>query len=228
MTIDSISPISAFRAFEITVPSPITVIAISAEFLFAGNFHGYVKVWLRRGNRLEEIRRFRAHLDGVTGICYSVGHQIVVTAGLDEEIRVWKMEPFEMIGELGKIWKWRLDNPITWRTGDAPKDDPRHFLEPVEVEQPDPIFETDKKEEPRQTVTEKPVVTPFSFEMFEREMLELEQVYLTSRENAKIATMRPDDAPRTARVFMKGPSPLMDRELKRARVSKPRIWKPKI
>jgi WD40 repeat protein len=229
MKIDCPTPISTFQGIDLTIRSAVSTVTLTPEFLIVGNMHGYVKIWKRKGSRVEEIRRFRAHLDGVTAVAYSADSQVLVTSGMDEEIRVWGMGNFEMVGELGKIWKWRLEETSTWRPKDAPSDDPNHFLPPEEniLDQATESRKTEEANKAR-SVPETPELPPFSFETFRLGMEELEQLCATSRAIEKIVTTRPDDLPQTARVvYPPGLIPLLDRDMTRTNVTKPKIWKPK-
>jgi hypothetical protein len=232
MSVDCPAPMSSFQGIELTIASSVSTIMLDRSTLIVGNMNGYVKVWARKDGRLDEVRRFRAHTKAVISLSFSVQHAVLVTAGLDEEIRVWSLEPFGMIGELGKIWQWQLGDPKTWRSGAAPPDDPRHFAVPEEVveraAEGRAAAEQEKREEVRAVVLQEEAPPPFSIESFRRGMDILEDLWLSSRNIEKLMTQPPQPVRKTARAFVKQPLPLMDRELHRPQTSNPKVWRPKV
>jgi hypothetical protein len=87
---------------------------LTPVLLVVGNMHGYIKIWVRSGLRLDELLRFRAHTDGVLSIACSDAHDVMTTVRIDEEIKVWRIKPFSLVGALGKARKWHLGDPSTF------------------------------------------------------------------------------------------------------------------
>jgi WD40 repeat protein len=231
MSMDSPTPLSSFLGIEMTISCAVTTIFLNPEMLIVGNMNGYVKIWARVNDKLEDIRRFRAHTEGVISLAHSAAHSVLVTAGLDEEIRIWSLEPFGMIGELGKIWKWKLDDQTTWRPSAAPSDDPRHFAVPEAAEaraDEQAPAATEGLEAQQERVDEGFHLPPFSFDTFRHGMDLLEDLWFSGQAIEQLANRQPSKSRKTPRASVKPLLPSMDRELNRPRTSSPKVWRPRV
>lgn len=64
--------------------------------------------------RMNLIRLFRAHTQSIFSVDYSKVMNSIITLGRDQEVRIWSLDPFSLIGELGKPKKWNFDKRETW------------------------------------------------------------------------------------------------------------------
>jgi WD40 repeat protein len=128
LSITDQAPLRTINAFRLSIKSPISRIRIlpSDGSLVTTNLHGYVKYWRLKDPDLEEIRVFRAHSDAVVDCAVSPGRRIVATVG-DEQIRLWGIDTFGMLGSLGTGRLWKGADPSTWAREDGFEIDPVHF-----------------------------------------------------------------------------------------------------
>jgi hypothetical protein len=243
MSVQSPVPLSSFQAFELTVPSSITMMHLSGELFFAGNIHGYVKMWQCSGTRMEEVRRFRAHTEAVIAMSYANAIHGLVTAGRDEEIRVWSLEPFALMGSLGKAWKWNSADPVTFLSTEPLPDDPLHFAEPVGAgpspEAQELMALIAKQEGEIKESLDSVEMRGFSMERLTQGLARLDAQCTSGARWMKIALRRPDDMPRSARPkepprFSESGKELVDMATHAKTLArleqfalKPRIWKPR-
>lgn len=138
MSINEKTPLKSFNGFGMTMKSPITTLlmASSSPLIIASNLHGYVKFWiLGQNGNLQDVRRYRGHTEGIVSVTLSEEHRAIATVGRDEEIKLWSIEPFALIGAFGKAGKWDIKNHNTWESQDPLPDDPIHFAEPPDLAQ---------------------------------------------------------------------------------------------
>jgi hypothetical protein len=128
LSITDQTPLKTINAFRLSIKSPISrIIVLAADgLLVTTNIHGYVKYWRLKDPDLEEIRLFRAHSDAVIDCAVSPGRRIVATVG-DEQIRLWGIDTFGMLGSLGTGRLWKSTDPSTWAREDGFELDPVHF-----------------------------------------------------------------------------------------------------
>lgn len=168
MSLDNPTPLSTINAFHMSVKSPITSMEMCEGYplLVAGNLHGYVKYWFFLGDRLEDLRQFRAHEEMMLSISISKKMRIVVTAGKDEQIRLWSVEPFGLIGSLGRGQLWKINHLDSWESENPLPDDPVHFAEPEE-EDPNKNVENVEEEEVVEFHEEEEVKEKFDYNVVE-------------------------------------------------------------
>lgn len=254
LRLDSPQPVSTFNALGLSIRSPLTTLTLcdNGQAFLAGNLHGYVKLWMiGKGLKFAESRRFRAHNEAVISVSVSNEFGVIITAGRDEEIKVWSLEPFGMLGSLGKEHKYVLSDQSKWDSFEALPDDPIHFMD--KLRQDIALFE--QREKLHSTRSEKDLIHPapsskvmerlvesksegevkFSIEDVAKMYRDAENFASTGRKvNKKI--IREDDFPKSARLMEPKPLEidLVDNNLisetihmmKQAR-NRPKIWKPK-
>ena len=135
MSMDDPIPLSTINCFHMSIKSPITCLTMCANYplLVVANMHGYVKYYFYLGDRLEDFRQFRAHEDTTLSVSISQKMRIVVTAGRDEQIRMWSVEPFGLIGSFGRGKLWKINHLDMWESENPLEDDPTHFAEPPDI-----------------------------------------------------------------------------------------------
>jgi hypothetical protein len=118
------------------------------RMLFVANLHGYVEIWeLIDSMKLSPIRRFRAHSEPIYTLSYSNLFRVLTTTATDGAIKVWSLDPFGYVGDIGKNFRWKLGNPETYKSTTALDDDPAHF-----VVVPEPTLPGTNSEKVRPTV----------------------------------------------------------------------------
>lgn len=165
MSLESPTPISTINAFHMSIQSPITTMEMCSGYplLVAGNLHGYVKYWFFLGDKLEDLRQFRAHTDAILSISISQKMRIVVTAGKDEQIRMWSVEPFGLIGSFGLGKLWKINHLDLWESENPLPDDPAHFEEPEEDPNKNKKVEVVEEEEVEEEIEEEEKKEKFDF-----------------------------------------------------------------
>lgn len=131
MSLELLAPVKTLIGFGMSVRSPITYITVGDDLpiIIAGNYHGYIKCWLITDTDFPELRRFRAHDSDIVSISLSEKHRVVITSGKDEQIRIWSIQPFNMVGQLGCNKKWDITNAKNFLNMEPLEDDPQHFVE---------------------------------------------------------------------------------------------------
>lgn len=111
------TPISSVNIFKMNVNSPISALASStvSSIIGAGNREGYIKYMSFEDDNLVEQNMFCAHWDAVETLSISNKYNCIVSTGRDAEIRIWKIDPLQYIGCLGKNNKWDLNDPSTFK-----------------------------------------------------------------------------------------------------------------
>ena len=258
MKLDSPTPISTFNGIGLTVRSPVTslIISNSMSALIVGNFHGYIKTWdLQKDSITEKIKfvdkkRFRAHPQSILSIGLSDDYFVVVSAGRDEEIKLWSLEPFGLIGQLGKAEKFLLEDKGTWESNEALPEDPIHFMDATQTEKAigerEKLYSSFKNrekeevqhphEQERDENGEFKVRMPtYSIEAVNDMYNTLESQCITGRKYARLAALSKEDLPKKPQ-----PPSAVDRielvdddmclktiAMYDKAISRPRIWKPK-
>ena len=233
MSISSPSVVGSIAGFGLVTKSSVTIMSMHKDQLIAGNMHGYIKVYKHIGEDFRDVVRFRAHTEAIISISVSETHGVVITAGRDEEIRIWRLEPFALVGELGKLSRWNISTPSSYQSTTPLPDDPNHFVD-LSVK-----HNTPPKDEPVQhtsnlsDTSEEIQVPPFSFADFSTAINDIENLCYTGRKYVRLAESKPDNVPLTSRPV---PPPslvntkMMTRTLKLFKQikAKPKLWKPTI
>jgi hypothetical protein len=122
------TPLKTINSFRVSVKSPISRICVLAAdgMIVTTNLHGYVKYWRLKDHDLDEIRLFRAHSDALIDCAISPGRRIVATVS-NEQVRLWGINPFGMLGSLGTGKLWKCASPSTWAGEDGFELNPVHF-----------------------------------------------------------------------------------------------------
>jgi WD40 repeat protein len=126
----SLVPVCSFKAIEMSMTSAIVAMTTNTDekLVFFGTMHGYVGIWsYHGGQKLEYVRRLRAHYEPLISLSYSEQFGVLTTVGTDGQIRLWSLNPFAFVGELGKTGRWEMGNPSTYKGTEDLGDDPTHF-----------------------------------------------------------------------------------------------------
>jgi WD40 repeat protein len=116
----------SINVFRMRIPSPITSLLFypSLDTMVITNMHGYVRLWKQENGEFIEIKRFRAHTSSVVSTSISKKYLLLVTAGLDDQIRLWSFADGEFyIGEFGGTKSWDVQDPQTWVKGNGLEED---------------------------------------------------------------------------------------------------------
>ena len=166
MRLDSPKPVKSFNIFGMYIKSAITSVVLSktSNHILIGNMHGYVRaMFLEIDNKeLNDIKMFRAHAMSIINIAFSESEKVFITSSLDQEVKLWTLEPFSCIGSVGKLKKWILTDQTTWLGDKTVEIDETHFTkpEPPKIEEEEEIVEEPVVE----STHELPPLPPFSFE----------------------------------------------------------------
>ena len=127
LDIENPNPISTINVFKMNVKSPISALASSSNFslIATGNREGYIKylfinkIDVNNSSNEEQIsftegNPFCAHLDVIETLSISEKYSVIISAGRDNEIRLWTIDPLRFVGVLGKHKKWILEDPNTF------------------------------------------------------------------------------------------------------------------
>ena len=237
MSLTKPTPIKSIPGSGLTTQSAITAMAWdSHKNLYIGNMHGYVKLYKYNNGQFLVGIRFRAHTEAILSISVPDKHEVLITAGRDEEIKIWRTEPFALIGNFGHVWRWNLSEPSSCLSNEPLPDDPNHFadLKAVQNKTKQQREEDEKDEAEGSSVREQVSVPVFSLDDFEAAVANVEDICVSGRRYVKLAMS--DDVPLTSRPmrpsFLRDPSlvdkKMMTQTLKLFRhiKAKPKIWKP--
>ena len=158
MKIDCPTPLKKINVFGMSIKSAITSVVLSktSPLVLIGNMHGYVRaMYLMKDYDLDDIKMFRAHSMEILNISLSEAEKIFTTVGIDQEVKLWTLEPFSCIGSVGKLKKWKLTDQSTWLGDKTVEIDQTHFLKPEDIvpEEEEEIIE-------RKVVTPPPPLPP--------------------------------------------------------------------
>ncbi|OHT09419.1 EF hand family protein [Tritrichomonas foetus] len=143
-------PLAVINAFHMSIKSPITTMTMCSGYplLVAANLHGYIKYWFFLGDTLEDFIQFRGHTEMTLSISISKKMRVVVSSGRDEQIRMWSVEPFGLIGSFGRGKFWKINHLDMWESDQGLPEDPMHFADPEEIPlEPERFIEEEEVQE---------------------------------------------------------------------------------
>lgn len=201
MSLDSPTPVSTINAFHMSIKSPITCMEMCDGYplLVASNMHGYVKYWFFLGDRLEDLRQFRAHTEMVLSVSISQKMRIVVTSGKDEQIRMWSVEPMGIIGSFGRGKLWKINHLDMWESEYPLEDDPVHFAQPEDLQVQEKEMTTKEEEEVNEANEEEEKKEKFDYHTVEEIYNTTEKLYETGEKINKKASILIKEPPLSAR-----------------------------
>ena len=109
--------LTTINVFQMVIPSALTNVIVCEELnrVLIANMHGYVKQLELETGQLQSRGFFKAHEGAVVHMFISCKYRLLVTAGRDQEIRVWSLDDEGgLVGQLGRVHKWDLNDPATW------------------------------------------------------------------------------------------------------------------
>ncbi|EAY04896.1 hypothetical protein TVAG_016680 [Trichomonas vaginalis G3] len=147
LRLDYPTPIKSIDVFGMSISSAITSLYISktTPYIFIANMHGYMKIMsIEPDGSYTDHKMFRPHPMGIINCSLSEQDKVMVTAGLDQEVKMWNIEQLQCIGTIGFMKKWKLNDPKTW-SGSSVPEDPVHFQKPDESVEEEEFPEEEEK-----------------------------------------------------------------------------------
>lgn len=202
MRLDSPTPIKTIDVFGMSINSPITSIVImkTRPYIYLSNMHGYMKIMnVEADGSFTEHHTFRPHPMGIINVCASEQDRVFVTAGLDQDVKMWTMDPVNCIGVIGLMRKWKINEPKTW-FGHAIEIDPVHFQKPEQHVEEEDHSEEEEIRRPPPSFRELPPIV-FTYEGAREALDTSEEQVADGKKLFDKVLMGLKEPPKTARVI---------------------------